>query len=215
MEPFGQQNGQKRIADGHRHKVAVCLWQLRKGVGVETTCKANDWHRRSIWNSIVHSPAYQKFRLRRKRKWPQNRINHRKYEWVSRRYPLEGLFLDRLEEILREHGIIYEREPRVKAGLCRADFRTPQTLIECKTDVTTMGLNKALGQCWIYKAVAGEDCIIVMPDDVHPRYEWLMAFGKMGVRVFSESSFVQMLSGCLPLDGVMHRELTCLRLRKR
>jgi hypothetical protein len=214
MEPT-RSNEDNRIADVHRHKVAVCLWRLRRGIGVETTCKANGWNRRSIWNSIVHSPAYQKFRLRRKRKWPQNRINHRKYEWVSRRYPLEGLFLDRIEEILREHGIIYKREPRVKAGLCRADFRTPQTLIECKTDVTTMGLNKALGQCWIYKAVAGEDCIIVMPDDVHPRYEWLMAFEKMGVRVFSESSFVQVLSGCLPLDGVMPRELTCLRLRTR
>ena len=45
--------------------------------------------------------------------------------------------------------------------------------------------------------MTGEDCIIVMPDDVHPRYEWLIAFKKMGVRVFSESSFVQMLSGCL------------------
>ena len=65
-----KQNEGKRIADGHRHKVAVCLWELRKGIGVETTCKANGWHRRSIWNSIVHSPAYQKFRLRRKRKWP-------------------------------------------------------------------------------------------------------------------------------------------------
>lgn len=214
MEPT-RSNENNRIADVHRHKVALCLWRLRRGIGVETTCKANGWNRRLIWNSIVHSSAYQKFRLRRKRKWPQNRINHRKYEWVSRRYPLEGLFLDRIEEIRREHGIIYEREARVKAGLSRADFRTPQTLIECKTEVSTMGLNKVLGQCWIYKAVAGEDCIIVMPDDVHPRYEWLMAFEKMGVRVFSESSFVQMLSGCLPLDGVMPRELTCLRLRKR
>jgi hypothetical protein len=48
-----------------------------------------------------------------------------------------------------------------------------------------MGLNKALGQCWLCKAVAGEDCIIVMPDNVHSRYEWLIAFKKMGVRVFS------------------------------
>jgi len=41
-----------------------------------------------------------------------------------------------------------------------------------------------------------------MPDDVHPRHEWLVAFEKVGVRVFSESSFVQMLSGFLPLNGV-------------
>ena len=54
-----------------------------------------------------------------------------------------------------------------------------------------------------------------MPDDVHPRYEWLIAFKKMGVRVFSESSFVQMLSGFLPLDGVMPRELTFLRSKRR
>lgn len=110
---------------------------------------------------------------------------------------------------------IYDREPRVKAGMCRADFRTLQTLIERKADVTTMGLNKALGQCWFYKAVAGEDCIIMMQDNVHLRYEWLIVFKRMGVRVFSESSFVQMLSGFLPLDGVMPRELTFLRLKKR
>jgi hypothetical protein len=54
-----------------------------------------------------------------------------------------------------------------------------------------------------------------MPDDVHPRHEWLNAFEKMGVRVVSESSFVQMLSVPLPLDGVMPRELTFLRSRRR
>ena len=63
--------------------------------------------------------------------------------------------------------------------------------------------------------MAGEDRILVMPDNVHPRYEWLIAFKKMGVRVFSESSFVQMLSGFLSLDGVMPRELTVLRSKKR
>ena len=40
--------------------------------------------------------------------------------------------------------------------------------------------------------------------DVHPRHEWLIAFERMDVRVFSELSFVQMLSGYLPLDGVTH-----------
>jgi len=53
--------------------------------------------------------------------------------------------------------------------------------------------------------MTGEDCIIVMPNDVHPRCEGLLAFENMGVRVFSESSFVQMLSGCpavyLPAAG--------------
>ena len=204
---------QKCIVGDKRHHAAACARGLLKGIGVETTCKANGWSRRSIWNFIVHSVAYRKFRQRRKRKYPQNQINHRKYEWVSRCYPLEGEFSNRIEEILREHGIIYDREPRVKAGLCRADFRIPHTLIECKTDVTTMALNKALGQCWIYKVVAGEDCVVVMPDDVHPRHEWLIAFEKMGVRVFSESSLVQMLSGYLSFDYVEHRPTQMLRLR--
>jgi hypothetical protein len=55
----------------------------------------------------------------------------------------------------------------------------------------------------------------MMPDDVHPRYEWFIAFKKMGVRVISEPSFVQILSGFLPLDGVMPRELTFLRSKMR
>ena len=52
---------------------------------------------------------------------------------------------------------------------------------------------------------------MVMPDDVHPRHEWLIAFEKMGLRVFSKSSFVQMLSGFLPFDCVEHRPIDRLR----
>jgi hypothetical protein len=48
---------------------------------------------------------------------------------------------------LKAWRFIYDREPRVKAGMCCAIFRIFQTLIERKADVTTMGLNKALGQC--------------------------------------------------------------------
>jgi hypothetical protein len=72
----------------------------------------------------------------------------------------------------------FEREPNVNAALCRADFRLSNTLIECKSDVTTAALNKALRQCWIYKVLAGEDCMVMVPDDVHPRKEWLVVFEK-------------------------------------
>jgi len=100
----------------------------------------------------------------------------------------------------------YEREPRVKAGRCRADFRILRTLVECKSDVTTMAMTKALGQCWIYKALAGEDCMVVVPDDVHPRSEWLLAFARMGVRVYSEeAALLQFLSGELPLAAIASR----------
>lgn len=73
-------------------------------------------------------------------------------------------------------------------------------------------MNKALGQCWIYKVLAGEDCIVVVPDDVHPRKEWLVAFEKMGVRLLPESALVQMLSGELPLASIATR--SALRSRR-
>ena len=44
------------------------------------------------------------------------------------------------------------------------------------------------------------------------RHEWLIAFEKIGVRVFPESSFVQMLSGFLPFDCVQHRSINKLHV---
>jgi hypothetical protein len=188
-----------------RQRMAWCLWQLRKGIGVETTCKQRGWHRKSIWNDLRLRQSYWRLKGRLAVKYPENRINHRRYEWVSRAYASEREFADRIAEVLKRFGIAFEREPGVKAALCRADFRVGQTLIECKSDVTTAAMNKALGQCWIYKTLAGEECLVVVPDDVHPRSQWLTAFEKMGVRLFSESALVQMLSGELPLASVATR----------
>jgi endogenous inhibitor of DNA gyrase (YacG/DUF329 family) len=41
-----------------RHRVAVCLWGLRKGSGIETTCKENGWVFSSVYNYIKASKAY-------------------------------------------------------------------------------------------------------------------------------------------------------------
>lgn len=188
-----------------RQRMAGCLWQLRKGIGVETTCQQRGWNRKSIWNDLRTRKSYWRLKGRLEVKHPQNRLNHRRYEWVSRCYSSEQKFSDHIEEVLKQLGISYEREPRVKAGRCRADFRISRTLVECKSDVTTMAMTKALGQCWIYKALAGEDCLVVVPDDVHPRAEWLLAFEKMGVRVFSETALLQLLSGELPLASIASR----------
>jgi len=195
-----------------RQRMAGCLWQLRKGIGVETTCKQRGWNRKSIWNDLRTHKSYWRLKGRLEVKYPQNRVNHRRYEWVSRTYASEREFADHIAEVLTRFGIAYEREPGVKAALCRADFRICRTLVECKSDVTTAAMNKALGQCWIYKVLAGEDCLVVMPDDVHPRKEWLVAFERMGVRVFSESALMQMLSGELPLASIATRSV--LRSRR-
>ncbi len=195
-----------------RQRMAVCLWQLRNGVGVETTCRRQGWNRKSIWNDLRTRQSYWRLKGRLEVKYPQNRVNHRRYEWVSRTYSSERAFADHIAEVFTGFGIAYEREPGVKAALCRADFRIFRTLVECKSDVTTAAMNKALGQSWIYKVLAGEDCIVVIPDDVHPRKEWLVAFEKMGVRLFPESALVQMLSGELPLASVATR--SALRSRR-
>ncbi len=195
-----------------RHRMAKCLWQLRKGIGVETTCQQRGWNRKSIWNDLRTRKSYWRLKGRLEVKYPQNRVNHRRYEWVSRTYSSERAFADHIAKVIARLGIAFEREPGVKAALCRADFRISRTLVECKSDVTTAAMNKALGQCWIYKVLAGEDCIVVVPDDVHPRKEWLVAFETMGVRLFPESALVQMLSGELPLASIATR--SALRSRR-
>jgi len=68
-----------------------------------------------------------------------------------------------------------------------------------------MFMNKALGQCWVYKVIAEEDCMLVIPDDVTPRAEWLVAFGKMSVGVLNESGFARVLRGELPLEEIRCR----------
>jgi hypothetical protein len=204
----------RTIPRANRHRVAACLWALRKGVGVETTCKKHGWHIRSIWNNVRLSPAYRQLKARHAAKYPQGRINHRAYAWVSRKYPLEKQFADRIESLLQEAGEVYVREPLVKAAISRCDFRMGSTLIECKTDVSTMSMNKALGQCWIYKVIAEEDCMLVIPDDVVPRIEWMEAFGKMSVRVLNESGFISVLRGESPIEEVRCRRQMRIRRGK-
>ena len=67
-------------------------------------------------------------------KYPQNRVNHRRYEWVSRTYSSERAFADHIAEVFTRFGIAYEREPGVKAALCRADFRIFGTLVHLLTE---------------------------------------------------------------------------------
>lgn len=69
---------------------------------------------------------------------------------------MEWQFSDHIKSLLIRHGVDCEREPKVKEGLSRADFRMSRELIECKSDVSNMEMNKALGPCWIDKVIVGE-----------------------------------------------------------
>ncbi len=74
-----------------RQRMAGCLWQLRKGIGVETTCQQRGWNRKSIWNDLRTRKSYWRLKGRLEVKYPQNRVNHRRYEWVSRIYGFEAI----------------------------------------------------------------------------------------------------------------------------
>ncbi|MEI7823569.1 MAG: hypothetical protein WCK55_21890 [Verrucomicrobiota bacterium] len=41
-----------------RHRMAVCLWQLRKGTGIEATCKQYGWSKGIIWNALGQRASY-------------------------------------------------------------------------------------------------------------------------------------------------------------
>jgi hypothetical protein len=70
-------------------------------------------------------------------------------------------------------------------------------------------MNKALGQCWIDKVIAEEDCMLAIPDKLAPRAEWLEALRKMSVGVLNEGGFARVLRGELPLE-----EITCRRHKR-
>src|SRR5205814_6786401 len=81
-----------------RHRIAVCLWRLRKGAGVETTCRQEGWNAKSIWNHLGRRKSYRRFAVRRKRKWPDKRAVGKQY---SRTYIAESRFQNVIENILQ------------------------------------------------------------------------------------------------------------------
>ena len=56
-----------------RHRMAVCLWNVRRGVGIETMCRREGWNVKSIWNDLSRRKSYRAFASQRKRKWPDKR----------------------------------------------------------------------------------------------------------------------------------------------
>jgi hypothetical protein len=76
--------------------LAVCLWQLRRDIGIETTCRQRGWHRKSIWNDLRERQSYWRLKGRLAVKHAKNRINHRRYGWLSRAYPSEWAFADHI-----------------------------------------------------------------------------------------------------------------------
>ena len=45
-----------------RHRIAVCLWNLRRGQAVEATCHSHGWRPPSVWNHVGKNGTYRKWK---------------------------------------------------------------------------------------------------------------------------------------------------------
>ena len=175
-----------------RHRVATCLWNLRKGIGVQRTCKEEGWNLNSIWNDLGRRASYRRFVLRRRRKWP-TKITTSKH-W-SRLFPAESGLQSRIETILQSRQLEYIRECRLPGSRTRVDFKlADQTFIECKVGVNAAQMYQFIGQALHYQKFAMK-IILCIPSDVEIRKDLHELIIQMGVLVCNESTVPQILGG--------------------
>lgn len=172
-----------------RWRLATCMRALRSGGSIENTCRENGWSTRSVWNHIRSRPAYNAFTRRRTRKYPGEMERRRDGLWLSKLYPKEKKFQDAIRRILDENRASYSVEPCIKGLRVGGDFLIESVFVECKVDVSHIGMTKALGQCWFYQSHTPYKCVLVVPDDVVPHEAWAFALRRMGATLFNESGF--------------------------
>ena len=170
-----------------RHRMAVCLLNLRSGIGVETTCHQNSWPAKSIWNYLRNRPSYLKTRSKIGVKALSVRPRQKKFGWVSKQYPRETMFLGAVAKRLKQFGVNYETEPRIGATRYRADFSALDHLLECKVDLSHTAIKSCLGQCWIYRTLQELPIVIIIPDDVDARTPFPQALSMMNIQLLRES----------------------------
>ena len=149
-----------------RHRMAVCLWNLRQGIGVETTCHQHGWKPTSIWNYLLQRSSYRRLRSRLDSVILSERIKHQKCGWVSSEYPREKGFCSEIAKQLNASNVRYFQEFNVGGTRYRADFYIRGTLLEAKVDTTHNQMKKCLGQCWLYKSLGHHHVAVIVPDDV-------------------------------------------------
>jgi hypothetical protein len=175
-----------------RHRVATCLWNLRKGIGVQRTCKEEGWNLNSIWNDLGGRASYRRFVLRRRRKWPMKRIATK--HW-SKIFPAESGLQSRIETILQSRQLEYVRECRLPGSRTRVDFKlADKTFIECKVGVNAAQMYQFIGQALHYQKFTTK-IILCIPSDVEIRKDLHELIIEMGVLVCNESTVPQILDG--------------------
>lgn len=146
-----------------RHMIAVCLWGMRKGIGIETTVKQNGWNKGRLWNWISVNPWYKVMTSKRILSHKDSRLTTPN-SW-SKLYPLESSFCDHIEDIFKQNNIQYIREPVIEGIQARADFKVYDTLIECKVLTKRQDAYVLLGQIMLYKTKC-QIPIALVPTDV-------------------------------------------------
>jgi len=178
----------------NRHQMAVCLWNLRKGTGVETTCRTNGWNPKTIWNVLGRRAAYRRFKVRANRKWPDKRRYGAHY---SRVFTRETIFQSVIADLLTVSSVQFIRECRIQSSRTRVDFKLGDgTFLECKVAVNAGQTYEFIGQAFHYKSHASR-IILCIPSDVRIREDLYRIIVDMGVLVCTEISLSEVLTGCV------------------
>lgn len=185
-----------------RNRMAACLRGLRNGQAVESIARKNGWNLRTVWSRLRVRPAYHRLRKRIERTHPDDQQRRRDGLWLSHQYPKEKKFQDAIRQILDESNASYSVEPCIKGLRVRGDFLVDSVFIECKVDVSHIGMTKALGQCWFYQTHTPYKCMLVVPDDVVPHEAWVMALQRMGAMLLNEAGFRCWVRGELSFSPV-------------
>ena len=179
-----------------RHRMAVCLWQLRKGTGIEATCNQHGWSKSHIWNVIGHRVSYTKFKARKKAKRIDKRRRGKEH---SRKYPKEAVFQSVIEEILKNADIGFVTESRLRGAMTRVDIKLDDgTFVELKVGLRSGQCYEFIGQAFHYRRHA-KRIILCIPSDIQFRQDLYELVVELGVILCNETTIAGVLDGELPL----------------
>jgi hypothetical protein len=184
----------KEALTARRHQVAVCLWALRRGVGVETTCHQNNWIISTVWNLLNKNRAYLRHKNGKTSKGSKDL--HRAFRWVSQKYKSEGQFQDAIAEALKGAGIPFIRERQFMDSRDRVDFEIADTwFLECKIDTKPNSFHRGMGQAFQAKLLEKKDVCIIVPDDVRVREDQSRALALGSIGLIREDELLAYCSG--------------------
>jgi hypothetical protein len=181
-----------------RHKMAVCLWHLRRGTPVEAMCQSNNWNAASVWNHLGKNKTYQKWKKSHPSKMEsvQDYRNSQTYCWRSKKYSIERTFRDAIKSILKGSPFTWSPEKKLTHSRSRADFEMNGSIyLECKISTKSVSFFRAMGQAIHYKLRERKQVWIVLPDDVSVRKDQLETLEELGIQVLNESALRSKLSG--------------------